>query len=91
MGKSNNKRESARSPVAADRNGARGIHADADQSLAYLIRIPERENRELAIVAFLRVPKPRCRFSGNRFLVTGEHIAVLRDAGIPFEDITETN
>jgi hypothetical protein len=56
---------------------------------AHLILIPKRKDRERAIVAFFQVRQPRCRFSGNRFLVTAEHLEALHRARIPFEDITE--
>jgi len=56
---------------------------------AFLIRIPKHEDRLRAIVAFLHVPRTRCRFSNNRFLVTQDHIEALQEAGIPFEDISD--
>jgi hypothetical protein len=62
-----------------------------EPATAHLIRIPDRADRERALVGFLRVAQTRCRFSDNRFLVSWEHIEVLRAAGIPFEEITESH
>jgi hypothetical protein len=58
---------------------------------AYLIRIPRRQDRERAIVAFMHVPRTLCRFRGYRFLVTREQLVALQKAGIPFEDLTDAN
>jgi hypothetical protein len=58
---------------------------------AYLIRIAKREDRERAIVAFMHVPRTRCRFTNHRYLVTRDHIEALQRAGIPFEDITDAS
>ena len=76
------------------KNGAREIAPEQkamEMPHAFLIRIPKRADRERAIAAFLHVPKTRCRFKDNRFLVTHDHIEALKKAGIPFEDITEPN
>lgn len=81
-----------RSKRAANNGAERpaGTVASAtDKARGYLIRIPDEDARKRAIVAFLGVPVPRCRFSDNRFLVTGAHIEALVDEGIPFDDITE--
>jgi hypothetical protein len=58
---------------------------------ACLIRIPKRQDRERAIVAFTHVPRARCRLSDHRYLVTREHIMALQRAGIAFEDMTDSN
>lgn len=58
-------------------------------AFAYLIRIANRKDRERAIAAFLKVRQPRQVFPDHRMLVTNEHIEVLKQEAIPFEDITE--
>jgi hypothetical protein len=66
---------------------AKGLQAQ--QPHAFLIRISKREDRERAIVAFLDVPWTSCRFRDNQFLVTRDHVRALKQAGIPFEDISD--
>ncbi|MCI0461627.1 MAG: hypothetical protein L0Z62_32150 [Gemmataceae bacterium] len=58
-------------------------------SFAYLIRLPNEDAHERAIMAFLKVRQPTQVFTDRRMLVTAEHIELLRQEGIPFEDITE--
>jgi hypothetical protein len=55
----------------------------------YLIRIPEESDQERALVAFESVREAVHCVQEDEFLVTGEHLKVLRKAGVPFEDITE--
>jgi hypothetical protein len=76
-------------PSRNDIHRANGSRTLAQPPQAFLVRIPERTDRERAIVAFLHVPRTYCRFKDYRFLVTSEHIEALAQAGIPFTDVTE--
>jgi hypothetical protein len=49
------------------------------------IRIPNVEDRRRAIMLFLDVPSTRLILPGHDMVVTNEHIAALKRAGIPFE------
>jgi hypothetical protein len=51
----------------------------------HLIRFPNVEDRRRAIMVFLDVPATRLILPGHDMVVTDEHIAALKRAGIPFE------
>jgi len=50
-----------------------------------LIRIPDMEARGRAARALGEVPRPFSGFPDFQYLVTGEHLEVLRRERIPFE------
>ena len=50
-----------------------------------LIRIPDKEARLKAIVAFYTINRPQLVFPDDVLGVTQEHIQVLKNEGIPFE------
>lgn len=52
---------------------------------AYLIRIADQEARRRAIMALGEVRVPYCGFTDFRFLVTDEHLDILKSEAIPFE------
>jgi hypothetical protein len=57
---------------------------------AYLIRIPAENDQERALVAFRSVREAVHSVAEDEFVVAGEHLEALRKAGIPFEDVTES-
>jgi hypothetical protein len=57
---------------------------------AYLLRIAAQSDQERALVAFESVREAVHSVAEDEFLVTGEHVAALRKAGVPFEDVTES-
>jgi len=56
---------------------------------AYLIRLPNDQAHERAIMAWLEVREPRQVFTDRRMLVTNEHVGVLKKRRIPFECLSE--
>ncbi len=52
---------------------------------AHLIRIADQEARRKAIVSLGKAQVPYCGLTGFRFLVTDEHLEVLKREAIPFE------
>jgi hypothetical protein len=52
---------------------------------AHLIRIPETEAMQRAIMVLGEVLRPYCGFTDHRLLVTNDHIEALKREGIPFE------
>src|SRR5262249_23047909 len=57
---------------------------------AYLIRIAAECDQERALVAFRSVREAVHSVGEDEFLVAGEHMNALRKAGVPFEDLTES-
>jgi hypothetical protein len=57
---------------------------------AYVIRFPNRQARVRAIEVFLDVPIARQSYPGGLMVVRRGHIDALKQAGIPFEDLTGT-
>ena len=57
---------------------------------AYLIRIAADRDQERALVAFRSVREAVQSIAEDEFLVAGEHVEALRNAGVPFEDLTES-
>src|SRR5262249_46353448 len=52
---------------------------------AHLIRLADTTARRRAIVVLGDVPKPYCGFADHCFLLTNDHVEVLKREGIPFE------
>jgi hypothetical protein len=65
------------------------VDAARDGRNVYLIRVPNDEDQERALVAFRQVREAVHSVAEDEFLVTGEHLKALRKARVPFEDITE--
>jgi hypothetical protein len=83
--------EQARNP-GGKRGAARptqGKRGETPAALAsprvHLIRIPDAEARQRAIVVFGEVRFPYCGFTDYRMLVSNEHLDVLSREKIPFE------
>ena len=55
---------------------------------AHLIRIPDKQARQRAILALGEVREPYCGFTDYRMLVTNEHLEVLRREDISFEVVS---
>jgi hypothetical protein len=51
----------------------------------FLIRIPNKEARLRAVMALGNVREAHCGFTDFRFLVTNDHIKMLKKERIPFE------
>jgi hypothetical protein len=54
-----------------------------DGRLAYVIRIAADRDQEPALVVFRSVREAVHSLAEDEFLVAGEHVAALREAGIP--------
>jgi len=66
------------------------VEAMRDGRPAYLVRIAADSDQERALVAFRSVREAVQSVAEDEFLVTGEHVAALHRAGVPFEDVTES-
>jgi hypothetical protein len=76
----------ARRVAGGQRGGAGSMRSGRH---AYLIRIPRQADQERALVSFRGVREAVHSVEEDEFLVTAEHLEALRQAGVPFEDITE--
>ena len=54
---------------------------------ARLIRIPDKEAMNRAVMVLGEVRVPYCGFADSQLLVTREHIELLKQEQIPFEDV----
>jgi hypothetical protein len=67
--------------------GAERRNSEVEATLAtphvHLIRIADAEARKRAITVLGEVRQPYCGFTDYRFLVTNEHLKVLRTMAIP--------
>ncbi len=54
---------------------------------ARLIRIPDKQAMNRAVMVLGEVRVPYCGFADSQLLVTREHIEVLEQEEIPFEDV----
>ena len=66
-------------------NRSRTRVGPASPPRAHLIRIPETEAMQQAIMVLGEVLRPYCGFTDHRLLVTNDHIEALKREGIPFE------
>jgi hypothetical protein len=66
------------------------VEAMRDGRHAYLIRIAADSDQERALVAFRSVREAVHSIAEDEFLVVGEHVEALRKAGVPFEDVSES-
>jgi hypothetical protein len=89
--------ESVKASIMERRTEKRGanrqravVAATRDGRHAYLLRIAADNDQERALVAFRSVREAVHSVREDEFLVTGEHVAALRKAGVPFEDLTES-
>jgi hypothetical protein len=78
--------------MAAKKPPRQNSAPEADRALvnphAHLIRIADLEARKRAVMALGEVGRPYCGFTDFRFLVTNEHLDVLRREEIPFEALS---
>jgi hypothetical protein len=89
--------ESARRSIMDRRTEKRGayrqppeVEAKPEGRRAFLIRIAADSDQERALVAFRGVRDAVHSIAEDKFLVAGEHVEALRNAGVPFEDLTES-
>ena len=66
------------------------VEAIRDGHHAHRVRIATQSDQERALVAFRSVREAVHSIAEDEFLVAGEHMEALRKAGIPFEDVTES-
>jgi hypothetical protein len=64
------------------------VGSPRDGSPAHVIRIASESDQEQALVVFRSIREVVHCIAEDEFLVTGEQLAALRTAGIPFTDVT---
>jgi hypothetical protein len=55
---------------------------------AHLIRLPDTEARKRALMLLGEVQRPYIMLPDFQWLITNDHLAVLRKEGIPFEALS---